>query len=397
VVSGASSNQVAVLLGNGDGTFQAPILTDTNTSPAMIAIGDINGDGFPDLVLTDCCGLSEASYLLGNGDGTFQPEVQFPSGPNPSGIAVADLTGDGRLDLAVIGQVQQNDQGTFSILGSGFPLFSIAPAAPTLTPSQTQQFTVTGYFGTSTAVTWSLDTPVGTISTAGLYTAPPSITTQQNVNVIATSVSNTNYSASMPITLSPPPTQYKLTITASPAAGGIVTPANGGTYAAGTVVPITATAASGYQFTGWTGTVANPSSASTTVTMSAAEAVTANFSSLSTPAAFFTGQVSLGSGVEYLQFPDNTVFGYYSFVASSIFYHYDMGYEAFIPGSASDLYLYDFASGHWWYTSNTLIPYLYDFTLKTWIYYFPNTTSPGHYSANPRYFSNLTTGIIFTL
>jgi hypothetical protein len=115
------------------------------------------------------------------------------------------------------------------------------------------------------------------------------------------------------------------------------------------------------------------------------------------PAAFFTGQVSLGSGVEYLQFPDSAVFGYYTFVSSTIFYHYDMGYEAFVPGSASDLYLYDFASGHWWYTSNTLFPYLYDFSLKTWIYYFPNTQSAGHYTTNPRYFSNLTTGQIFTM
>jgi hypothetical protein len=115
------------------------------------------------------------------------------------------------------------------------------------------------------------------------------------------------------------------------------------------------------------------------------------------PAAFFDGEVSLGSGVYYLQFPDGNLLGYYNFVASSIFYHYDMGYEAFIPGSIDDLYLYDFTSGHWWYTSNTSFPYLYDFTLKTWIYYFPNPASPGHYTTNPRYFSNLTTGQIFKM
>ena len=115
------------------------------------------------------------------------------------------------------------------------------------------------------------------------------------------------------------------------------------------------------------------------------------------PAAFFIGQVSLGSGVEYLQFPDGIVFGYYTFVASTIFYHYDMGYEAFVPGSASDVYLYDFTSSHWWYTSNTLFPYLYDFTLNSWLYYFPNTTNPGRYTSDPRYFSNLTTGKIITM
>ncbi len=112
---------------------------------------------------------------------------------------------------------------------------------------------------------------------------------------------------------------------------------------------------------------------------------------------FFTGEVSVGSGVEYLQFADSTVFGYYTFVASAIIYHYDMGYEGFMAGSASDVYLCDFAGGHWWYTSNTLFPYLYDFTLKTWIYYFPNPSSPGHYTTGPRYFGNLITGQIFTM
>jgi len=113
--------------------------------------------------------------------------------------------------------------------------------------------------------------------------------------------------------------------------------------------------------------------------------------------AFFAGEDSLGSGVYYLQFPDNNLFGYYNFVASSIFYHYDMGYESFVPGSASDIYLFDFTSGHWWYTSSALFPYLYDFTLKNWLYYFPSTTNSGHYTTDPRYFSNLTTGKIFTM
>ena len=51
---------------------------------------------------------------------------------------------------------------------------------------------------------------------------------------------------------------------------------------AGTVVPLMATPNTGYAFTNWTGPVANPGSASTTVTMSAPETVTANFSELTT-------------------------------------------------------------------------------------------------------------------
>ncbi len=112
---------------------------------------------------------------------------------------------------------------------------------------------------------------------------------------------------------------------------------------------------------------------------------------------FFQGQTSVGSGAYYLQFPNDNLFGYYNYPSSSILFHYDMGFEAFIPGSAADVYLYDFTASHWLYTSSTLFPYLYDFTLKSWIYYFPDTKNPGHYTTNPRYFANLTTGLIFAM
>lgn len=175
-----------------------------------------------------------------------------------------------------------------------------------------------------------------------------------------------------------------------------VIPASAVYYDSGAMAQITATPNAGYVFSGWAGPVANPSSSSTSVTMNAAQTVVANFWPM-TAASFFAGEVSLGSGVEYLQFPRGALFGYYTFVASSIFYHYDMGYEAFVPGSGADIYLYDFTSGHWWYTSTALFPDLYDFTLNAWIYYFPDTKNSGHYTANPRYFSNLTTGKIFTM
>jgi len=72
-------------------------------------------------------------------------------------------------------------------------------------------------------------------------------------------------------------TSYLLTTAASPAVGGSVTPATGNYYAAGTVVNLTATPNAKYAFSSWSGSVANPSSASTTVTMSSPQAVTASF------------------------------------------------------------------------------------------------------------------------
>jgi hypothetical protein len=74
-------------------------------------------------------------------------------------------------------------------------------------------------------------------------------------------------------------TQHQLTIAAG--AGGNVTPASGSFFNEGAVVNITATPNNGFNFVNWTGTVANPNAAATTVTMSAPRSVTANFSALS--------------------------------------------------------------------------------------------------------------------
>ena len=93
-------------------------------------------------------------------------------------------------------------------------------------------------------------------------------------------------------------TSYLLTTCVSPNGGGAVSPASGGYYAAGTPVPLVATANAGYVFSGWAGPVASASSASTNVTMSGPESVTANFISALTvspsPSSNF-GTVYLGS------------------------------------------------------------------------------------------------------
>jgi uncharacterized protein (TIGR03437 family) len=270
-IQGAGSNQVAVLLGNGDGTFQAPILTNTNTSPPMLVITDQNDDGIPDLLLADCCGLSEASLLFGNGDGSFQPEWQFPSGPNPRAIATADFSGAGFLDAAVIGQIQQPDRGTLAILFNPFNT-AIQTNPPGL------QFSVD--LGTVLNAPYALTLSQGmhTITVASPQAGAAGVQYAfanwsdggAASHQITVGASDATYTANFT-------TRDQLTISASPAAGGNVTPPSGTYYNSGTAVPVSATANPGYTFNGWTGSVASASSASTTVTMSAPETVTANF------------------------------------------------------------------------------------------------------------------------
>lgn len=102
----------AVLLGNGDGTFQ-PVVTYRSGGGEVtsIAVADVNGDGKLDLLVTNWCVfcLNTVGVLLGNGDGTFQPAVTYSSGGYAAwSIAVADVNGDGKPDLLVANQCTGN-------------------------------------------------------------------------------------------------------------------------------------------------------------------------------------------------------------------------------------------------------------------------------------------------
>ncbi len=89
-------------------------------------------------------------------------------------------------------------------------------------------------------------------------------------------------------------TQYQLTTAANPSAGGTVSPTSGSYYNSGTVVPLTATPNAGYTFSSWTGNVASSGSATTSITMTAPQSATANFSLIIVAAPTFF----IGSSVE---------------------------------------------------------------------------------------------------
>jgi len=112
---------VSVLLGNGDGTFQSSVEYPTGRVPSTIIIGDFNGDGKLDVATSN---FAPGGYtvppgyiniLLGNGDGTFQAPVAFVAGPNPDTVVVADLNNDGALDF-ITGSGSVPGAATFSVL-----------------------------------------------------------------------------------------------------------------------------------------------------------------------------------------------------------------------------------------------------------------------------------------
>jgi len=118
------NNTVSILLGKGDGTFQAPV--NYPATPSLIfsaAVGDINGDNKPDLVTTSIPSLDAGlvSIYMGNGDGTLQPHVDYDAGGSVWSVAIGDFDGDQHADLALplsngisVDILRGNGDGTFN-------------------------------------------------------------------------------------------------------------------------------------------------------------------------------------------------------------------------------------------------------------------------------------------
>ncbi len=93
------SNDVSVLLGNGDGTFLVEARFGVGVDPSALIASDLDGDGHLDLATANMTS-NNVSVRLGNGEGAFQREVRFAVGNRPWALIASDFNGDGRMDLA---------------------------------------------------------------------------------------------------------------------------------------------------------------------------------------------------------------------------------------------------------------------------------------------------------
>jgi hypothetical protein len=122
----ALDNRIAVLLNQGDGTFAPSVFYDTGDRPYWLATGDFNGDGLPDVAVTNYFGAS-ISVFLNVGGGTLAPQVLYETLPGPTFILAADVTGDGAPELLVANE-SASTVTTFVNAGDG--TFAAAPTTP---------------------------------------------------------------------------------------------------------------------------------------------------------------------------------------------------------------------------------------------------------------------------
>ena len=193
------TDDASVLLGKGDGTFQPPVTYGPGPRP-MIS-GDFNGDGNTDLFFT---AEFTATILFGKGDGTFQPPVNYALGTPPTTFAVGDFNGDGRTDLAA---GNSNTTQVNLLLGT---TVTVTPAAGT--PQSTM-------FGTAFPSPLQVVVKDGATPVSGVvvtFTAPSTVPVQQPSALLSsgTAVTDVNGMASVMATANSAPGSYSVTATA---------------------------------------------------------------------------------------------------------------------------------------------------------------------------------------
>lgn len=233
-------------------------------------------------------------------------------------------------------------------------------------------------------------------SATGLIRGIPSVAGAFNVTLVARNAGGTS-SASLILSISPAPTPTS-TPTPSPTPAPTLTPTPSPTPNPTPTPTPTATPSPNPTPT----PTPNPSPTPTpspSPNPNPTPTPTPTPSPTSAHPAFFSGEVELTKNIYYLKFPNSNLYGYYTYEFFPYLYHYDFGFVYFLDAQdgGGGAFLYDFAGERWLYTSPGLFPYLYDFKLNSFIYYYIDTALPDHYTREPRYFFNFAAGQIITM
>jgi hypothetical protein len=272
-----NDGSVAVLLGNGDGTFQPAVNYDSGGDGAFsVAVADVDLDGKPDLVATNYGWTppkprkpGSVGVLLGNGDGTFRPAVTYYSGGGFAiSLAVTDLNSDGSPDVVVANQYgSANGDGTVGVM-----LNNISSPRASTTTSLTSGLNVSVYGESVTftaRVSSSSGTPTGIVELFdGL------------MGIGGGTVANGKTS---------------IAVSLLPAGSDSITAVYEGsaTFASSTSSPLIETVTAATTSTGLSSSL-NPASTGQSVTFSAT--VTSQFGGLATgPVVFYSGSQTLGT------------------------------------------------------------------------------------------------------
>lgn len=126
------SGNLAILLGKGDGTFGAPLTSSAGVTTTSLTAADLNGDGLPDLIFADsgANGAGGVYVALNLGGGQFGSPKSVFSGVGPA-FGVGDVNGDGKPDLVVAGGIGNGNSALSWLQGTGNGAFQAAQAITT--------------------------------------------------------------------------------------------------------------------------------------------------------------------------------------------------------------------------------------------------------------------------